>query len=226
MSDTEQVIKADFELEVESQPAARVKNRAKNQYNTCRMRTSVEDIQSLTFWKAQFAEFVGTFLLVLVGVGSCIQSWSPDELDIVQIALSFGLAVATCVWIVGHISGGHINPAVTMAMFVTRRISFVRAVVYIIVQCLASIAAAGLLKALTPKAKRGPFGCTSLGEGVEAGQGFVIEIFLTILLVLTVFASCDKNRKDLAGSFPLTIGLSVTVGHLWAVCGIHVLFCE
>lgn len=186
-----------------------------------RMQTSLDDIRSLMFWKALFAEFLGTFFLVLVAVGSTVQSWRPDELDVVQIALTFGLAVATAVWIIGHISGGHINPAVTAAMLVTRRISLVRAVLYIVVQCAGSVTGAGLLKSLTPPAQHGGLGTTTLSEGVTPSMGFGIEFFITMLLVLTVFATCDSRRTDHGGSFPLTIGLSVTVGHLWAVefCG-------
>lgn len=184
---------------------------------TCRMQTSIDDVRSLTFWKALFAEFLGTFILVLVAVGSTVQGWSKGELDIVQIALTFGLAVATAVWIIGHISGGHINPAVTIAMLVTRRISLIRAIMFIVCQCVGSIAAAGLLKALTPPEQRGGLGTTTLNDGVTPAMGVGIELFITMILVLTVFATCDSKRTDHGGSFPLTIGLSVTLGHLWAV---------
>ncbi|KAH3778852.1 aquaporin-5-like [Dreissena polymorpha] len=186
-----------------------------------RMRTSLEDIRSLYFWKAVFAEFVGTFILVITAVGSCVQGWKDDPLDIVQISLSFGLCVATSVWIIGHISGGHINPAVTCAMLITRRISLIRAILFIIAQCLGSIAGAGILKALTPSAVVGGLGTTTLNTGVTPAQGFGIELIITMVLVLTVFAACDSKRTDLGGSFPLTIGFAVTVGHLWAVeyCG-------
>lgn len=188
---------------------------------TFRMQTSLDDVRSLMFWKALFAEFLGTFFLVLIAIGSTVQGWQPDELDVVQIALTFGLVVATIVWIIGHVSGGHINPAVTMAMLVTRRISLVRAVLYIIVQCGGAIAGAGLLRSLTPESQQGGLGTTTLSDGVSAGMGFGIEFFITMLLVLTVFATVDSKRNDHGGSFPLTIGLSVTTGHLWAVefCG-------
>ncbi|KAL4234446.1 Aquaporin-4 [Mactra antiquata] len=191
---------------------------------TLRMQTSLEDIRSLMFWKAVFAEFLGTFILVIAAVGSTVQAWHPeinDPVDIVQIALSFGICVATSVWIIGHVSGGHINPAVTCAMLVTRRVSLIRAIVFIIAQCIGSIAGAGLLKRLTPDAQIGGLGTTTLSDGVTPAMGFGIELCITSFLVLTVFAACDSKRTDLGGSFPLTIGLSVTMGHLWAVefCG-------
>lgn len=185
-----------------------------------RMKTSLEDIRSLLFWKAVFAEFIGTFILVITAVGSTVQGWNDevnDPLDVVQIALSFGLCVATSVWIIGHVSGGHINPAVTAAMLVTRRISLIRALLFVIVQCLGSIAGAGLLYGLTPTERLGGLGTTTLNTGVTPAMGFGTEACITAFLVLTVFATCDSKRTDHGGSFPLMIGFSVTIGHLWAV---------
>ena len=186
-----------------------------------RMQTSIDDIRSSAFWRALLAEFIGTFLLVLYATGSTVQGWNNDPkndpLDIVQIALSFGLSVATSVWIIGHISGGHINPAVTCAMFVARRISLVRAALYIISQCLGAISASALLRVMTPSEQVGGLGATSLNTGVTSGMGFGIEFFITFGLIATVFAACDSKRTDLGGSFPLSIGFAVSVGHLWAV---------
>ena len=82
--------------------------------------TSLEDLKSVKFWLALIAEFLGTGLLVLVGCGSC------DTGDVVRISLSFGVCVATIVWIFSHVSGGHINPAVTVGFFFTRKISLLR----------------------------------------------------------------------------------------------------
>ena len=182
-----------------------------------RMQTSIDDIKSSAFWRAVFAEFLGTFLLVLFATGATRQDWQPDTLDIVQIALSFGLSVATCVWIIGHVSGGHINPAVTCAMLVTRRISFVRTVLYIISQCVGAIAASAFLKAVTPSAIIGSLGATTLSDDVTSGMGCGIEFFITFGLIATVFAACDSKRTDLGGSKPLAIGFSIAIGHLWAV---------
>jgi len=83
--------------------------------------TSLEDVKSFKFWLALIAEFLGTLLLVVVACGSC-----SDRRDVVHIGLAFGLSVATIVWVIAPISGGHINPAVTVAFLVTRKISILR----------------------------------------------------------------------------------------------------
>lgn len=203
-----------------SQEGLKNQNKKLKAGNCCKsmMVTSLDDVRSLMLWKAIFAEFLGTLLLVLIGSGSCLQSWKDDKtLDVVQIALSFGLLVATIVWIIGHISGGHINPAVTCAMLITRRISLIRALLFIGAQLVGAIIGSALLKAFTPEKQIGSLGATTMGEGVTEGQAVGIEFFITFALVLTVFASCDSKRTDLAGSFPLTIGFSITMAHMWAV---------
>lgn len=181
------------------------------------MATSLDDIRSLRFWRAVGAELLGTLILTMVGCGSVV-TWDDDG-KLVQIALCFGLSVATAVWIIGHVSGGHINPAVTVGFFVTRSISLARAIFYLLSQCIGAIIGAAILYGLTPASHRhrGSLGLTMVNPELTGAQAFGVEFFITLILVLTVFASCDKKRKDLNGSFPLSIGLSVTMCHLFAI---------
>lgn len=180
------------------------------------MATNLDDIKSFLFWKALLTEFFSTFILLLTSIGATVQGWNSDKHDVLQISLAVGLSVATIVWIFGHISGAHINPAVTMAMLVTKRISLLKALMYMVSQCAGAITGAKLIQVLTPDSITGVLGITSLGKEMTPAMGFGVEFLLTMFLMLTVFASCDTNRSDLGGSFPLTIGLFNIMSNLWA----------
>jgi aquaporin-4 len=183
------------------------------------MAASYDDLRSPYFWRSLIAEGIGTFVLVLIGCGTCLggKEWQTDEPTKVQISLAFGLIVATMVWSLAHISGGHINPAVTVGMLVARRISIVRAVLYVFAQCAGALAGAAALHGLTPESLHGQFGVTSVNPMLSKEQGFGVEFVITFVLVLTVFSCCDDKRTDLNGSAPLTIGLAVAVCHLFAI---------
>lgn len=201
------------------------------------MSSSVDDLRSGYFWLGLVAEALGTFILVLIGCGTCLggtvaadgtqtsTSWETAEPTKVQISLAFGLAVATAVWNLAHVSGGHVNPAVTIAMLCARRISVVRAALYVFAQCAGAVAGAAALAGLTPMALHGGLGTTTVSSALTKQQGFGVEVVITFVLVLTVFACCDSKRTDLNGSAPLTIGLSVTLCHLFAVSPVFFSFC-
>lgn len=121
-------------------------------------------IWTKVFWRAVSGEFVATLIFVFISLGSTI-NWAsgtekPPPADLVLISLCFGLSIATMVQCFGHISGGHINPAVTAAMVVTRKLSLAKAVFYLLAQCLGAIAGAGILFLVTPSGFRGSLGVT------------------------------------------------------------------
>lgn len=191
---------------------------------------AIDNVKTPLFWRAVAAEFIGTMFLTLVGCGSCIDvnPNDPYKPTVVQIALCFGISVATMAWCIGHVSGCNINPAATCALLVTRRISVLRALLYIVAQCLGAVAGAGILKGLTPKEVQGALGATTVNPALNDFQAVGVEFLITFVLLFTVFAAIDSDRDDHTGSVALTIGLSVTVCHLFAVsirvCLIYALF--
>ncbi|XP_067331768.1 aquaporin-4 isoform X2 [Channa argus] len=173
------------------------------------------------FWRAVSGEYLATFIFVLLGLGSTI-NWAagqenPPPANLVLISLCFGLSITTMVQSFGHISGGHINPAVTAAMVVTRKLSLAKALFYMVAQCLGAITGAGILYLVTPAAVRGSLGLTTVNSNISVGHAFLVELLITFELVFTIFATCDPKRTDLSGSASLAIGLAVVIGHLFAV---------
>ncbi|XP_014665134.1 PREDICTED: aquaporin-4-like [Priapulus caudatus] len=174
-----------------------------------------EEIRNFQFWKAVRTEFLITLLLVFVGCGAAVRWSEASPANDIQVGLAFGLAVATFVQCVGHISGGHMNPAVTLGMLVTRNVSILRAVFYCAVQCLGAIAGSAILYGVLPKDIRADLGTTRVNEQFSLAQAFGVEFMITFIYVFTVFANLDPKRQDM-GSRSLAIGLSVTLGHLFA----------
>uniref|UniRef100_A0A8C5TZ71 Aquaporin-5 n=1 Tax=Malurus cyaneus samueli TaxID=2593467 RepID=A0A8C5TZ71_9PASS len=172
----------------------------------------MKEILTLAFARAVFVEFLSTLIFVFIGLGSALK-WPSALPSILQIALAFGLAIGTLVQAFGHISGAHINPAITIAFFVGNQISLLRTLLYVLAQLVGAIAGAGILYGVTPANTRGNLAINALNNNITPGQALVVEIILTFQLAACIFASTD-NRRSGVGSPALSIGLSVTVGHL------------
>src|ERR1019366_7347036 len=118
--------------------------------------------------KALIAEFIGTFTLIFIGVGSIVADYlSPGKVGLTGIALAHGLAIAVMVSATAAVSGGHLNPAVTIGLWSAQKINTMNAVGYVIAQCLGGILAAFLIKLAVP-----PEALSAVGMGTPAlGQG-------------------------------------------------------
>jgi aquaporin Z len=147
-------------------------------------------------------EFVGVFALIFVAAGGAAYARSP-----IDLALANGLVIAVMVCAAGPISGGHINPAVTLGFLVTRRITPPLAVVYWVAQFGGAILAALLLKWVLPQGAEDAsnLGVPALGSGIGSGQAVVIEAVLTFFLVWVVFATAVDPR----GTFKQIAGLAI-----------------
>jgi aquaporin TIP len=163
------------------------------------------------------AEFIGAFTLIFIGAGSIIAAGDIHDPSLIGIALAHGLAIAIMVSALGHISGGHFNPAVTFGFLITKRIEPLLAVVYWVAQLAGAAIAALLLKALLPSAatEAVQLGVPATGHGVGAGAAFGLEAIGTFFLVLVVFATAVDPRGTFKSIAGLAIGLTISIDILF-----------
>ncbi len=168
------------------------------------------------------AEFLGTFWLVFGGCGSAVLAAAFPSLGIgfTGVSLAFGLTVLTMAYAIGHVSGCHLNPAVTVGLTVGRRFSSRDVPVYIVAQVLGAIAAAGVLYFIA-SGKPGfdvSGGLASNGYaehspgGYSMASGFVAEVVLTFMFLMVILGATDARAP--AGFAPIPIGLALTLIHL------------
>ncbi|MBD0348394.1 MAG: aquaporin [Thermoleophilia bacterium] len=164
------------------------------------------------------AEFVGTFSFVFIGVGTIASGAITGDGSLLPIALAHGLTFAIMVSALGHISGGHFNPAVTIAFLLTRRLSLLVGVLYLVAQLAAATAAVLMIKWLFPgtSAEGAGYGAPAIDPGISAGEALVFEALLTFFLVWVVFATAADIRGTFKAIAGLAIGLTITVGMLVA----------
>jgi aquaporin Z len=163
------------------------------------------------------AEFVGAFALIFIGVGSIVTANSIHDPSLIGVAIAHGVTIAIMVSAVGHISGGHFNPAVTVGFLITRRIKPALAVLYWLAQFGGAALAALLVRELLPRASSDAvnLGVPALGGGVDAGAGFALEAIFTFFLVWVVFATAVDPRGTFKSIAGLAIGLTITIDILF-----------
>lgn len=172
------------------------------------------EFKSWDLWRAVLAEGVATMLFVFAGTSSIVQP-AGELLDggrILRIGFTFGLMIAVLIQMIGHVSGGHMNPAVSIAMAVTMNISPLRAILYVIVQCGGAILGSLILKSVTVDRIHSNLGLNTVSDQMSAAEGFGCELIYTFILVTSIFGCTDGNRP-LFGSPALGIGLTVGVLH-------------
>ena len=182
------------------------------------------------------AEFIGTFVLVFGGTGSAVLAASVLDANGVNtglgigfagVSLAFGLTVVTMAYAVGHISGGHFNPAITIGLATAKRFEWKEAWPYIVTQVVAAFAASATLWVIAINQKgttkdsltAGGFASNGYGDHSPAGYnllaGLVIEIVLTAVFLIVIMGVTDKRASK--GFAALAIGLSLTLIHLVSI---------
>ena len=163
------------------------------------------------------AEFLGAFALVFFGEGAvCALQFlhGAPESSLFPIALAHGLAIAIMVSALGHISGGHFNPAVTIGFWVTKRLNTLDVILYWAAQLAGAIAAAYLLKAVIPEDtwRAVALGTPELARDFPRWAGMALEGVTTFFLVLTVFATAVDERGTFRAIAGFGIGLVIALG--------------
>jgi aquaporin Z len=171
------------------------------------------------------AEFIGTFWLVLGGCGSAVLAAKFPEVGIglVGVSLAFGLTVLTMAFAIGHISGCHLNPAVTVGLWAGGRHPTAEVLPYVVAQVLGGIVGAGVLYLIASGAPgfdlAGGLASNGYGEhspgGYSMGAGFVTEVVMTLMFLLIILGATDRRAP--AGFAPIAIGLGLTLIHLISI---------
>lgn len=165
-----------------------------------------------------FAEFVGTAILVFLGCAGCVRHGAAlTEAPLLQIALTFGFAVVVALQCIGHISGGHINPAVTVAAAILGHIPLLHIPLYFIGQMLGGIAGYGLLSAVTPSVNLRKGDVDSMGvcspgiSEINAVEACAVEFILTFILIIACAAVWDCRNSNKHDSVGLRLGFTIAV---------------
>jgi len=178
----------------------------------------------MSLMKRLMAEGIGTFWLVLGGCGSAVLAAAFPNVGIglLGVSFAFGLTVLTMAYTIGHISGCHLNPAVTLGLAVGKRFPSAEVVPYMIAQVIGGIVAAGVLYLIvTGKAGAsvGDFAANGYGDHSPGGYGlcaaFVAEVVLTAMFLFVIMGATDSRAP--AGFAPIAIGLCLTLIHLISI---------
>uniref|UniRef100_A0A672H2H4 Aquaporin 1a (Colton blood group), tandem duplicate 2 n=1 Tax=Salarias fasciatus TaxID=181472 RepID=A0A672H2H4_SALFA len=140
------------------------------------------EVRTMLFWRAVAAEFVGMLLFIFAGLSTIVGGGQPGTALELKVSLSLG-----------HVSGAHLNPAVTLGLMFSCQISAVRCVCYILAQMVGAVTASVIVNSYKPGEA---LGVNQLNVGV--GAGFIIEFFATLQLVLCVIAVTDQRRSDIS----------------------------
>ncbi|MDK2834400.1 MAG: glycerol uptake facilitator protein [Methanolobus sp.] len=180
----------------------------------------------ISLLKRSLAELIGTYVLVFLGTGSVVttvlltQGWTPYAgntfnigIDIASwfaIAIAFGIAVFAMIYTFGHISGTHINPAVSIALWATKRMPTMDMISYIIAQCIgATLASLSIVIIWGSRSVATGLGATAMFDGVTYGQAILCEAVATFFLMLAIMGTAVDKRAP-AGFAGLIIGFVVT----------------
>ncbi|MDR1521817.1 MAG: aquaporin [Streptococcaceae bacterium] len=165
--------------------------------------------------KKGIAELIGTFILVFIGTGAAVLS--GKVIGTLGIAIAFGLTIVAAAYSIGVISGAHLNPAVSIAMFINGRLAIEELITYVVAQVLGAFLGTAALSYLLQNAGKSVVNLgQNLFNNVNAGEAFIVEILLTFIFVLVIVTVTSKKfgQPSLAG---FIIGFTLTMIHFVGV---------
>ena len=164
--------------------------------------------------KKYLCEFIGTAVLVLMGCGTAVISGG----NLVATSLAFGLSIIAMAYAIGNISGCHVNPAVSLAMLINKKMSLKEFIGYVVSQIIGAFAGAGILYFILRSTEAGVVGLGTNGFGAESAMNLnlagalIVEIVLTFIFIYTILGvTSDEKKSTVAG---IVIGLTLTFVHL------------
>lgn len=167
--------------------------------------------------KKYLCEFLGTFILVLFGCGVAVVT----DCNVIATSLAFGLSIVAIAYVIGNVSGCHVNPAVSFAMWIDKRISGKQCLLYVIAQVLGAVAGAGILMLILNSSSidYGTLGANAFGDLANSEitmlGALIVEVILTFVFVLSVLGSTkDEKNSSVA---PIVIGLTLVLVHLFGI---------
>ncbi|KAG6553176.1 hypothetical protein Mapa_005235 [Marchantia paleacea] len=170
-------------------------------------------------WTGTVAEFIATFLFVYLGCGSVVASGSLsgtlDSARLLVIATAHGLAIAALASATAGLSGGHINPAVTLGMVLVRQMSVIKGLMYWVAQFSGAVLGAGLLHDVLPSSIQGGLGAHGVSK-ISMFDGVIYEVVMSFALIFVIFGTA-VDRRGTGNTAPLAIGFTVLVDHLVGV---------
>lgn len=165
--------------------------------------------------KKYCSEFIGTLVLVFMGCGSAVFLGCAPGGGHLAVALAFGLSIVAMAYVIGSVSGCHINPAVSLAMLLRKKLSVVDFVGYVVAQIAGAVAGAGLLKLLLSfelTDQTGALGANGVANAGGAVGALIVEIVLTFIFIFVILGvTSDESKGSVAG---MVIGLTLTFVHI------------
>lgn len=175
---------------------------------------SLSELRQWSLWRGAIGEFIATFFFLFIAIGTVVDNQANS--GPVLVSMAFGFAIFVMVYVFASVSMANINPAVTLQLVCIKQLTVVKAVVYVIMQCLGAIAGCAMVHSMDEDKFFSAKAYNSIQPGYSTSAAIGIEIFCTMILQLVVAAATDDRQRDRfsSGLAPFAIGMAVMLAHM------------